>query len=329
MTTPQYEYATTGDGVRIAFVRTGSGPPIFMAPGMGSTIEFGASQPEFVAGDALFNTGLSETHTVIRYDMRGYGMSARDAFPTSVDKLVADLSAVADAAEFDEFSLIGRSQEGQASMGYTAKHPHRVSRLILVGAFTEFNERERATVSTLADLRRVNWGVASRMLSDMFFLDTEQVTRKFAERQRQIAESDAIVALLELNAVSSVREDLERIQAPTLVVHSRDDQAVPFHHGRELAAAIKGARLITFSGDHMVTTGAHREELLARSWSSLVRLVRRLQNPLSADSRRSSSLTSRVRPRSHSASATRARRRCCMATTAPSEVRSKRMVAAR
>ncbi len=262
MTMPQVEYGSSTDGVRIAFVRNGAGPPLVIAPGMGSTIEFGTGQPENAAGEALFNAGLEQTYTVIRYDMRGYGLSDRDSFPTTVDRLVADLSAVADAAGLEQFVLIGRSQGGQAAIQYSADHPDRVSQLVLLGAFAEFNERERAMASTMADLWEVNWGVASKTLSEMFFLDTEQATREFAERQRQIAERGAIVALLKLNAVSSVTEALERIQTPTLVIHSRDDQVVPFHHGRQLASAIKGARLVTVSGDHMVTVGAHREEIV-------------------------------------------------------------------
>ena len=66
---------------------------------------------------------------------------------------------------------------------------------------------------------------------------------------------------IELNAVSSVKEDLERIEAPTLVVHSRDDQVVPFHHGRAIASAVEGASLVAVTGDHMVVAGPHPEEL--------------------------------------------------------------------
>jgi class 3 adenylate cyclase len=229
---------------------------------MGTTVALFTTRPDDVPGSAEFYAGLAASHTVIRYDARGYGMSDRESLAVSVDTLVADLTAVIDAVAESEVTLMGVSQGGQATIRYAADHPERILRLVLMGAFAEFDEKERATARSLADLTRVNWGVATKALSEMFFLDTEQATREFAERQRQIAEPEAVAGLLESNSMSSVRDDLRRIVAPTLIIHSREDRVVPFHHARELAASIADARLFPVGGDHSILAGPYRAEAL-------------------------------------------------------------------
>lgn len=66
MNAPQFEYTTTADGVRIAFARSGSGPPLVFAPGMGTTVALVTANPEIATSYALFFARLSRTHTVIR-----------------------------------------------------------------------------------------------------------------------------------------------------------------------------------------------------------------------------------------------------------------------
>ena len=73
---------------------------------------------------------------------------------------------------------------------------------------------------------------------------------EFALRQRDAADREAAVALLESNSASDLRDCLARIHVPALVMHSKDDKAVPFHHAREISAALPSAELVPFEGDH-------------------------------------------------------------------------------
>jgi DNA-binding CsgD family transcriptional regulator len=96
---------------------------------------------------------------------------------------------------------------------------------------------------------RSHWGLGSRVLADIFLGEATSVEQEeLARYQRAAASPEMAAALLELIYRNDVRAELERVRAPTLVVHRRGDRAIPYHLGRELAAAISGARLIPLAG---------------------------------------------------------------------------------
>jgi class 3 adenylate cyclase len=56
--------------------------------------------------------------------------------------------------------------------------------------------------------------------------------------------------MLRANLETDVRDILDRVKAPTLVIHSETDKAVPFEQARRLAGAIENASLAQYKGDH-------------------------------------------------------------------------------
>ena len=79
--------------------------------------------------------GLSRSHTLLRYDARGNGMSDWDVDALSLDAWVTDLETVVDAVGIERFPLLGISQGGAIAVAYAVRRPERVSHLILYGAF--------------------------------------------------------------------------------------------------------------------------------------------------------------------------------------------------
>ena len=73
----------------------------------------------------------------MRYDPRGNGLSDRDATDLTLDALVGDLEAVVDALGIDEMVLYAVTFGGPIAMTYAARHPERVSRLILDGTYAK------------------------------------------------------------------------------------------------------------------------------------------------------------------------------------------------
>ena len=87
------------------------------------------------------------------------------------------------------------------------------------------------------------------MLADIFLGDADGVEQeRLARYQRAAASPETAAALLELCYRNDVQAELEHVRAPTFVVHRRADRAIPYHLGRELAAAIPGATLIPLDG---------------------------------------------------------------------------------
>jgi DNA-binding CsgD family transcriptional regulator len=146
--------------------------------------------------------------------------------------------------------LVGGSSGGCAAIAFAARFPERVDRLLLYGAYAQgasitSSKVREAIVSTV----RTHWGLGSRVLADIFLGEASSSEQKrFAQYQRAAASPEMAAALLELIYRSDVRAELEHVRAPTLVVHRRDDRAIPYRLGRELAAAIPGAALIPLEG---------------------------------------------------------------------------------
>jgi pimeloyl-ACP methyl ester carboxylesterase len=82
--------------------------------------------------------------------------------------MVDDLAAVADAAALARFALLGKSQGGAVSIAYAARHPDRVSHLVLCGAFARGVLRRdpsadrREAVAAMIRLIELGWGSPTR-----------------------------------------------------------------------------------------------------------------------------------------------------------------------
>jgi pimeloyl-ACP methyl ester carboxylesterase len=78
---------------------------------------------------------LGECRTILRYDERGCGLSDAEVGEPSVETWVGDLEAVVDATGLDRFALLGVSQGAAIAVAYAARHPKRISDLILYGGY--------------------------------------------------------------------------------------------------------------------------------------------------------------------------------------------------
>src|SRR6185436_1907445 len=123
----QVRFCTAGDGVRLAYALHGRGPPIVRAATWLTHLDFDWESPVWRHWLAALGTG----RTVVRYDERGCGLSDRDVGELSVDLWVTDLETVVAAAGLERFALLGISQGAAVALVYAARHPDRVSHLVL------------------------------------------------------------------------------------------------------------------------------------------------------------------------------------------------------
>jgi class 3 adenylate cyclase len=258
-------FCRTSDGVRIAYATSGSGPPLICNAGWVSHVELNWENPMFRSGYEQ----ISEHFTLIRYDKRGVGLSDRDVTDVSFPTRIIDLEAVIADLDLDRFHMWGLSEGGPVSIQYAALNPDRVRRLVVWGTFARgaAMPRTRESGEALAALVRVEWGLGSTTLSNMFMPGASpEAQAVFARSQRLSATADMAADLMLSDLATDVTEYLERVRAPTLVIHSRGDRAVRFDLGREVAAGIPRARLLAIeSNQHAVDpeTGRHiRNEIV-------------------------------------------------------------------
>jgi class 3 adenylate cyclase/pimeloyl-ACP methyl ester carboxylesterase len=256
----EIRYCRAPDGVRLAYATAGSGPPLLLSAHWLAHLEYDWDLPL----RRKFLVGLATDHTLVRYDARGNGLSDWDVDEISVDAWVSDMETVADAAGLERFPLVGFSQGCAVAIAYAARHPERVSRLILYGGFAigylsrpNITAAELNSFAALKTLVQQGWGADNPAFRQIFTsLMVPTATREqidaFNELQRLSASPEGAVRYLETTSALDVREYLPRVKAPTLVMHIRDDVRVPIKLGREIAAGIPGARFVALPGKNHV-----------------------------------------------------------------------------
>lgn len=249
-------FCTAPDGVQIAYSVMCSGPPLVKAPNWMAHLEFELSSPVW----SHWWQELAKHHTLVRFDQRGSGLSERNIPKQSVDSWVDDLAAVTDHAGLDQFALLGISQGGAIAAKYIDKHPGRVNRLILFGAFGRGrskrgdNPREGEALQVLTE---AGWGrdePSYRQLFTSRFMPgaSREQMQWFNELQKISSSGKNAANVLAETAQIDVLPLLGQIDVPTLVLHARGDAQVPFEQGRQLAAMIPNSRFVPLeSSNHL------------------------------------------------------------------------------
>lgn len=244
------------DGARLAYASLGRGRPLVKAANWLSHLELDWNSPIWRHWLAL----LSRGHCLVRYDARGNGLSDWQPPRISFNDFVMDLGCVFDAAHVERAPVLGISQGASVAVAYAARHPDRVSALILVGGTargwrTKNHPRLTERMEALMTLMRQGWGsphAAFRQIFSSSFLPggTSEQIAWFNDLQRDTTSAENAVQILSALGDLDVREDAARIQVPTLVVHARGDAVVPIKDGIELAAHIEAARFVPLDTDN-------------------------------------------------------------------------------
>ena len=191
-------------------------------------------------------------------------MSDWDVQDISLDAWVEDLELVVDSVGLERFPLLGLSQGGAVALAYAVRHPERVSRVVLVGAYARGrlaraatpDEREEAALDM--QVGRVGWrrdDPAYRQVFAAQFLPDADRERwnAFNALQRATTSTDNVVRFLDTFANVDVSALAAEVTCPTLIVHARDDRRVPTSQARELAALIPDSHIhLLDSGNHIV-----------------------------------------------------------------------------
>lgn len=127
----QLRFLTTDDRVTIAGAVTGSGPPLVRAGTWMSHLECDLREPDTWS----MIEALSQQHTFIRYDPRGCGLSTRQVPAFDFETLLSDFEAVMDAWVPEPAPLLGISCGAAIAIAYAARHPERVTSLVILNGY--------------------------------------------------------------------------------------------------------------------------------------------------------------------------------------------------
>jgi len=243
------QYAKTSDEVNIAYAVLGTGPAIVFPSSIFGNVHTYKSVPGNFGQhyDDLVLLGWS----VITYDGRGSGSSDRDIDDWTLEARVRDLEAVVERAAPERFALCGTIQGGPPAIAYAVQHSDRVSHLVLCNTFAfgpnwyELVSAMRITQQPL-DLMEDEWEFSTLALANAVtgYQDSERA-RNVAAAMRTGMTPRAYMSYRDAAGEIDVRDLLQQISVPTIVVHDRTwlgPSLGPL--ARRLAPFISNARLV-------------------------------------------------------------------------------------
>ena len=255
------QFFTTSDGVRLAYTVDGNGPPLVRAIDWLNHLDFEWKNPY----RRHWFSHIMCHNTLLRYDQRGSGLSDWNVDDFSFERSLADFEELIASVGFDKFALVGSCQGGPIGMAYAARHPERVTKLILVGSFARGwpppGSMMLEQFNAMLTLIRLGWGrdnPAFRQLwTTLFRPDASPEEVEWMNEFQRITSSpdNAALMMAEFPKID-ITDLLPRVSCPTLVIHSRDEAVVPASEGRLIASRIRGARYVELpSRSHEVVPG--------------------------------------------------------------------------
>ena len=193
---------------------------------------------------------------------------------------VEDLELVVDWAGLERFPLFGLSQGGAVAIAYAVRHPERVTRLVLVGAYARGRlaraktAEERDDAALDLQIGRVAWRrddpAFRQVFAAQFFPGERRTWDAFNALQRATTSTENVVRFLDTFANIDVADQATQVQCPTLVLHARDDRRVPTAQAPGLARLVPDSSRSAprQRGPHPHGPGSRRGRRCSRSWSA-------------------------------------------------------------
>lgn len=245
-------YARATDGCRLHYEAHGNknAAPVLLIQGLGAD-KHGWNMQRFA---------LALHYRVIALDNRGAGRSDKPFGHYSLEQMADDAIAVLDDAGVERAHIVGASMGGMIVQAIAIRHPHRVISMTSIMSTTGNPNVGQATPAAMTALmappatsrdEAIERGKQSARIvgSPGYPAGDEVVAARIArDFDRCFYPIGVARQMLAVMATGDRSEALNTVTAPTLVIHGEDDPLVTLSGGQATAAAIPGARLVTFPG---------------------------------------------------------------------------------
>jgi pimeloyl-ACP methyl ester carboxylesterase len=250
----RYAWVRAG-GTRIAYYERGSGPPLVMLIGTGSTM---------AEWDPALLRLLARRHRLLMLDYPGVGLSGPWRGPTSFDSLANCTAGLMRAIGLERADVLGWSMGGFVAQRLAIDHPARVSRLVLAGT----NPGGRQTVLGNRHFQKIDsepHPSEGQILRELYPAGHHREGRAFLRRLEDSSQDGEVPDDFHVAAATTDRQvaaedpwlrsernwrQLAGIHVPTLATAGARDPVVPPLNLRRIARRIPGARFQRFAGAH-------------------------------------------------------------------------------
>jgi 3-oxoadipate enol-lactonase len=189
---------------------------------------------------------LTERYRVLRYDVRGHGLSPVVPGPYRVEDIAGDVLELLDELGLERIAFCGISIGGAVGMWLGANVPERIDRLVVMSSSARFGPAEtwleRARTVRTHGVASISEAVVGRWFTPAFAAARPDVRDTFL-RMLESTPPEGYAASCEAVAAWDFRERLGEVAVPTLVLAAVDDPATPPEHAELIASGIPGAEL--------------------------------------------------------------------------------------
>ena len=220
---------------------------------------------------------LAAGHRVITYDRRGFGKSSQPTTGYNYDTFAEDLHKLVTQLELRDFVLAGFSMGGGEVARYLGKYGSKgVSKAVFISAVPPFllktpDNPEGVDGSVFEGIQKAIGGDRYAFFTEFFknFYNTDlllgkRVSQQTVQSSWNLAAGASATASLACVPTwhEDFRQDLTRVDVPTLVIHGDADRIVPISAaGLRTAKLIKGARLLVVKDGPHCITWTHADEV--------------------------------------------------------------------
>ena len=220
----------------------GEGPPVVMSHALGLDLHM---------WDA-FAERLAATHTVLRYDHRGHGGSARPPGPYAIDDLVDDAARVIREWGRGPVAWIGLSMGGMVGQGLAVRHPELLASAVLANTTSRYPEAARPVwAARIESVERGGMAAIADAVVERYLNADHRAAHpeEAAALRAKLARADPRGYAAACHAVSRVDwlEQLAEVKTPTLVIAGARDVGATPEMAQAIAERIPGAQLEVFA----------------------------------------------------------------------------------
>jgi 3-oxoadipate enol-lactonase len=227
--------------------RVGSGPPVLLIHGLGSSSRDWENQ-----------LSLGDHHELIIPDLRGHGRSSKPPGPYTIELFASDVAGLLEAIEVSPVVIVGISLGGMVAFQLAADHPEMVKRLVIVNALpvfetTSLSQRIQITIRKVMtrwlSMRRIGEVLSKRLFPDPAMeSQRETMVVRWAENEKTAYQATfkAIVSW------GGVADAMSRFDKPITVISSELDYVPPEEKTAHVDAMPTAEMLVIEAAHHGV-----------------------------------------------------------------------------
>jgi len=193
---------------------------------------------------------MSKTHRLTLFDRAGTGLNRPRPGGVTFEESVSELLEVLETTMDGPVPLWAASGAGPIAIKAAVDRPDLISHLILYATYASGPNTFPAKVAeSMVALVKASWGMGSDVLAYLLFPSgSSEIVAEWGRAQRHMTDAETAALLLRQLYEADVTQYLPRLETPAIVIHYRDDKAIPIWGGEQLARGIPGACYVPLEG---------------------------------------------------------------------------------